>query len=155
MSDFGRPKGASSALSYRDPKAACRFLEAAFGFELVFAVLDDADNLLHSELRFGASIVMVGGEWDDHHRSPASLGGVNTQSVHLQLAQGEDIDAHCARARAAGAEILAAPEDQFYGDRVYRARDPEGHVWTVGVTVRDMTAADWDAAGAVRTVTCL
>ena len=41
----------------------------------------------------------------------------------------EGINEHCERARAAGATIVAEPEDQFYGDRVYRALDPEGHVW--------------------------
>ncbi|MFN7173417.1 MAG: VOC family protein [Thermaurantiacus tibetensis] len=75
---------------------------------------------------------MVGNEWSQVHRSPAGLGGCNTQAVHIQLAHGADLDAHCAQARAAGAEILEEPADQFYGDRVYRARDPEGHVWTVG-----------------------
>ena len=77
-------------------------------------------------------------------RVPASLGGVNTQSVHVNLT--EDLDAHCARAEAAGAEIIARPEDQFYGDRTYRARDPEGHIWTFGQTVKDMAPGEWDAA---------
>jgi uncharacterized glyoxalase superfamily protein PhnB len=38
-------------------------------------------------------------------------------------------------ARAAGAAILQEPTDQFYGDRTYRARDPEGHLWTFDQTV--------------------
>ena len=42
--------------------------------------------------------------------------------------------------RAAGAEILQRPETQFYGDRTYRARDPEGHIWTFGQTVQDHDA---------------
>src|SRR3546814_15032795 len=69
---------------------------------------------------------MVGNEWSDDHKSPKSIGGKNTQSVHVQLNVGDDIDAHCAKARAAGAEIIAEPETQFYGDRSYRAKDPEG-----------------------------
>ena len=69
---------------------------------------------------------MVGNEWSADHKSPKSVGGKNTQTVHVQLAEGEDIDAHCKRAREAGAEILQEPETQFYGDRTYRARDPEG-----------------------------
>jgi uncharacterized glyoxalase superfamily protein PhnB len=55
-----------------------------------------------------------------------------------------DIDAHCAHARAAGAEIMMEPETQFYGDRSYRARDPEGHVWTFGQTVETLTPEEWD-----------
>lgn len=67
-------------------------------------------------------------------------------TVHVLLASGEDIDAHCERARTAGAEVTQAPSTQFYGDRTYRARDAEGHIWTFGVTVQEMTPADWGKA---------
>ncbi|MCH1932627.1 hypothetical protein L9G16_21010, partial [Shewanella sp. A25] len=70
-----------SAICYRDPKAALDFLERAFGFELVMLVEDGEGNLAHSEMRFGNGVVMVGNEWSDDHRSPASLGGKNTQTV--------------------------------------------------------------------------
>jgi len=84
-------------------------------------------------MRFGDGYIMIGGEWIDYVASPASIGGKNTQSIHVHLASG--LDDHCERARAAGATILQEPADQFYGDRTYRARDPEGHVWTFGQTV--------------------
>jgi uncharacterized glyoxalase superfamily protein PhnB len=61
------------------------------------------------------------------------VGLKNTQSVHIYIAA--DVDAHCARAQAAGAEIIAPPEAQFYGARTYRCRDPEGHIWTVSADV--------------------
>lgn len=147
MVDHPRGKGLSSAVSYQDPKAAFRWLEKAFGFEPLFVLLDADGNLAHSEMGFGNSTLMVGSEWTDDHKSPKSIGGKNTQSVHIQLAAGEDIDAHCEKARAAGADILAEPDTQFYGDRTYRAKDPEGHIWTFGVTVEEKTAAEWDAEG--------
>ena len=136
MTDLYRPKGLSSAVCYQDAKAAYRWLEEAFAFEPLFVILDADGNLGHSEMTFGNSVVMVGNEWSADHSSPQSIGGKNTQTVHVQLAQGEDIDAHCERARRAGAEILQEPASQFYGDRTYRARDPEGHVWTFGQSVR-------------------
>ena len=85
---------------------------------------------------------MVGNEWSEHHKSPKSIGGKNSQSIHVQLAEGEDLDAHCQRARAAGAEILMEPEMQFYGDRTYGAEDPEGHQWSFGQRVRDVAPED-------------
>ena len=69
----------------------------------------------------------------------------------VQLAQGEDIDAHCERARKAGAEILQEPETKFYGDRTHRVRDPEGHIWTFGVTEKRMTPEEWDKASGLTT----
>jgi len=151
MTDLYRPKGLSSAVFYQDAKAAYRWLEQAFGFEPLFVMLDAGGNLGHSEMTFGDSVVMVGNEWNTDHRSPKSAGGKNTQTVHVQLAQGEDIDAHCERARKAGAEILQEPATQFYGDRTYRARDPEGHIWTFGVTEKRMTPEEWDKASGLTT----
>ena len=135
MSDW-RPV-LTAALVYRDPRAAIDWLEKAFGFELFMLIEDGDGNLAHSEMRFGDAAVMVGSEWSDAHRSPASLDGHNTQSLHVHI--DEDIDVHCERARAAGAEIIDEPAEQFYGDRTYRCRDPEGHIWTVGQTVRQVT----------------
>jgi uncharacterized glyoxalase superfamily protein PhnB len=155
MSDLYRPKGLSSAVCYVDPKAAFRWLEAAFGFEPLMVILDADENLAHSEMSYGHSVLMVGSEWSGDHKSPKSIDGKNTQTVHVQLARGEDIDAHCARARSAGAEILQAPETQFYGDRTYRARDPEGHIWTFGVTVEEVGPEKWDASSGLTTRTRL
>jgi uncharacterized glyoxalase superfamily protein PhnB len=138
----------SSALCYRDPKAALSALETAFGFELVMLIEDAEGNLAHSEMRLGDCAIMVGSEWSDDHKSPASIGGRNTQSIHIHV--DSDVDAHCERARAAGFEILMAPADQFYGDRTYRCRDPEGHIWTVGQTVRAVSREDAEAASGLK-----
>ena len=133
-----------SAISYQDPRAALRWLEQAFGFELFMLIEDGEGALVHSEMRFGNAVVMIGNEWSDDHKSPKSIGGKNTQTVNIQITT--DLDAHCERARAAGAEILAEPETQFYGDRTYRCRDPEGHIWTVGQTVKAVTREEAEAA---------
>ncbi len=133
-----------SAICYRDPRAAIAWLKAAFGFEL-FMLIETADGAVaHSEMRFGDGCVMVGSEWSESHKSPASIGGLNTQTVHIQIK--DDIDAHCERARAAGGRILAEPETQFYGDRTYRCIDPEGHIWTIGQTVAQVSREAAEAA---------
>jgi len=135
MADWRAPL--MSAVCYQDPRAAIAFLEKAFGFELSMLIEDKEGNLAHSEMRFGDAVVMVGNEWTDDHKSPKSIGGKNTQTVHIQI--DTDVDAHCERARAAGAAILMEPATQFYGDRTYRCRDPEGHIWTVAQTVETVT----------------
>ncbi|NDC58850.1 MAG: VOC family protein [Alphaproteobacteria bacterium] len=135
----------TSALCYRDAEAALVWLESAFGFEPAMIIRDGEGKIAHSEMRMGDGLVMIGNEWDEATRSPASLDGRTTQTVHVQLT--DAIDAHCERARAAGAVILAEPETQFYGDRTYRARDPEGHIWTFGQTVEALAPEEWDARG--------
>jgi uncharacterized glyoxalase superfamily protein PhnB len=119
---------------YREPLAALDWLEQAFGFARSMLVKDRAGNLVHAEMRFEDAYLIVDSEWSAHVASPASLGGKNTQFVYIRV--GQDVDAHCARARGAGAVILQEPEDQFYGERTYRAVDPEGHVWTFAQTVK-------------------
>jgi uncharacterized glyoxalase superfamily protein PhnB len=138
----------TSALCYRDPRAALAWLEKALGFEVAMLIEDGEGNVVHSEMSFENGLIMVGSEWSADHASPASIGGKNTQTVHIQVSS--DIDAHCERARAAGAEIIMEPEDQFYGDRSYRCRDPEGHIWTVGQTVKVVTREEAEAVSGLK-----
>ena len=134
----------AAALFYRDPWAALAWLEQAFGFERAMVISDAEGGLAHSQMTFGNGYIMIGREWIDYTVSPAGVGGRNTQILHVHLE--EDIDAHCARARAAGAEILQEPADQFYGDRTYRALDLEGHVWNFREKVKDVSQAEQEAA---------
>jgi uncharacterized glyoxalase superfamily protein PhnB len=146
MSEDTRPTLAACPC-YRDPKAALAWLEQAFGFEPSLVILGPDGSLAHSEMRYGEATIMPASEWSADHSSPAAVGGRNTQTIHIHLR--EDVDAHCERAKAAGAEILQPPQTQFYGDRTYRARDPEGHIWTFGQTVQVMTEEEWTKAGGV------
>jgi uncharacterized glyoxalase superfamily protein PhnB len=132
---------------YRDPKAALDWLARAFGFEVTMAIEDaegDPRNCHYEMAIEGRGRIMIGGEWAGWTRSPASVGGVNTQNTHVGLTR--DLDAHCERARSAGATIVAEPEDQFYGDRTYRAVDQEGHVWTFSEHIRDVSRAEAEEA---------
>jgi len=134
-----------AVVCYQDPKAALDWLERALGFELHMLIEDAEGRPLHAEMRFGDSLIMVGGEWTDDHRSPRALGGKNTGGVHVQL--DADIDTHCAQAQAAGAEIVRELVTMPYGDRTYACRDPEGHIWSIGQTVAAMGRADHEASG--------
>lgn len=62
----------------------------------------------------------------------------------------DDVDAHFARARRRGAHIVLEPQDGFWGGRIYRAADLEGHVWEFAQRDRDLAAADWQLPDGVR-----
>jgi uncharacterized glyoxalase superfamily protein PhnB len=130
---------------YKDPLAALAWLEAAFGFRRSMLITDGSGDLVHSEMRFGDAYIIVDREWAEDIASPASLGGKNKQSVYLRLEHG--LDEHCARARTAGAEIAQEPANQLYGERTYRARDPEGHIWTFSQTVRHVSREEAETEG--------
>jgi uncharacterized glyoxalase superfamily protein PhnB len=139
------------AVFYRDPLAALGWLEKAFGFATSLLVTDDDGNVGHAEMSFRGGAIGVGGEWASPEllgpaamKSPASIGGVGTQFVRIHLVEG--LDAHCERARAAGAHIVQEPADQFYGARTYRALDPEGHVWNFDQPAAELTLAEMEQA---------
>ncbi|MGE0666962.1 MAG: VOC family protein [Sphingomonadales bacterium] len=144
---FNRPSF-GSALFYKDPFAALDFLETAFGFEHTMVITDADGNLGHAEMKFGDGYIMVGAEWADYVASPASTGGRNTQSIHVHLDGG--VDEHCARAVAAGAVIVRPLENQFYGDRTYSARDPEGHVWSFAQNMRYVSREEAEQASGLK-----
>lgn len=122
----------SSSLFYEDASAAIDWLERAFGFQTRLKV-EGADNTVkHSELVYGDGVIMVStARQHDQHHSPRPHGGINTQTLMVYV---DDVDAHCAHARAAGAVIIQEPETKNYGDdwgtnRTYGATDSEGHRW--------------------------
>ena len=130
-------------LSYADPVAAYRWLQSAFGFEPLTLITEPDGALIHAEVGYrGCAINSSKRRWPDQ-APPSDVGGRNTQSLHVQLSQ--DVDAHFARAAAAGAEVLMAPQDQPYGDRNYMVKDLEGHVWSFAQTVQPMTDAEYAA----------
>jgi uncharacterized glyoxalase superfamily protein PhnB len=145
----------TASVFYRDPLAAMKWLEQAFGFEIGLLVTDETGNLGHAEMSYAGGASDIGGEWSSQDllapaslKSPASLGGVGTQFVRVRLESG--LDRHCEHARAAGAGITQEPQDQFYGDRIYRALDPGGHVWTFSEAVAEVSIQDMERASGLK-----
>ena len=120
------------AMRYRDAPAAVEWLCRAFGFEKHLVVPGPDRTIAHAQLTFGNGMIMLGSARDDEFGRlvtvPTPRGAV-TQSLYVIVA---DADAHYARAKAAGAEIVMDIKDEDYGGRGYSVRDPEGHVWTFG-----------------------
>jgi uncharacterized glyoxalase superfamily protein PhnB len=127
----------SSALWYPDAARAIDWLCEAFGFEVRMKVEGADGQIEHSELVFGEGLVMVGECRPDkvekmpYMRTPAEVGGGNTQNLMVYV---DDVEAHCARARKAGAKITKEPETTDYGedywtDRGYACEDIGGHNW--------------------------
>lgn len=127
----------ASAIVCADASSAIDWYVGAFGFEVRLKV-EGADGVVeHSELEFGGGLVMVSDERSlgqrrgDAWKSPRSVGGANTQALMVYV---DDVVTHCERARAAGAVITSEPKvsdygEEYWSDRGYECRDPEGHHW--------------------------
>jgi uncharacterized glyoxalase superfamily protein PhnB len=119
-------------IRYADAPRMLDWLCEAFGFAKHFVVPGEDGGIAHAQLSFGTGMLMLGSERDDEWGGfvkPARVRGGASAAVYVVVA---DADAHCARARSAGAEILYGPRDTDYGSREYAARDPEGNVWSFG-----------------------
>jgi uncharacterized glyoxalase superfamily protein PhnB len=111
---------------YQDARAALEFLTRAFGFEQRFRMDMPDGSVGHAEVGLGDGVVMLASEWQvGGVVSPLRLPALHAQ-IHVRV---DDVDAHFARAREAGATIASEPADQENGMRSYRAIDPEGHRW--------------------------
>jgi uncharacterized glyoxalase superfamily protein PhnB len=129
---------------YREAARMIDWLCEAYGFEIRLKVEGEDGRIEHSELAYGDGLIMISQERaGDTKRfgtamlSPLSAGG-NTQNLMIYV---DGLDAHCARARAAGARIVEEPAlhdygDDYWADRSYGAIDPEGHLWWISERIR-------------------
>ena len=135
-------------LVVRDGNAAIDFYKVAFGAEELGERFSGPDGeLIHAEVRIGDSVVMISDEGGDGApaRSPQSLGEVVTTILATYW---EDVDAAWERACAAGAEVVYPLEDQFYGERGGRLRDPFGHQWMLSQHTEDLSAGEMERRAA-------
>jgi uncharacterized glyoxalase superfamily protein PhnB len=123
-----------------DVGGALDWLARAFGFRERLRFTGPDGAISHAEMEHDGGEIMLGWPGPDY-RNPKRLGHV-TQLVHVYV---DDVDAHFERAREAGAEIVAEPKDQEYGDRRYDAKDPEGHLWSFAQRMRDVPPDEWGA----------
>jgi uncharacterized glyoxalase superfamily protein PhnB len=120
-------------LAYQDAPAAIDFLCNAFGFVEQWRMEGEGGTIGHAELDLEGEVVMLASAWrDGGMATPNELGGVHCQLRCIV----EDVDAHWRQAREAGAIIIGEPTDQEYGERVYRAMDPEGHRWIFATPIK-------------------
>jgi uncharacterized glyoxalase superfamily protein PhnB len=115
-------------LYYEDADAAIEFLQAAFGFEIEH-VFRNPDNgrVLTSKLTLGSGAVFVGPGMEFFGTRGNPDAGNVAAMIYVFV---DDVDAHYARAVAAGAQIRAEPHVHFGGNRQYTASDPGGQRWT-------------------------
>ena len=119
---------------YADCENALTFLKKVIGMEEVMVYRDEAGTIQHAELRMGDSYFMFGPEDDRpfsrYMTAPRDTGGRETTTMYVVV---EDVETHNAKAMAAGADIIQALEATDHGGLQYSLRDPEGHVWTIGL----------------------
>jgi uncharacterized glyoxalase superfamily protein PhnB len=123
-------------LCVRDAAKAIDFYVQAFGAREKFRLTEPSGRVGHAELEFGGATLMLADEFPEYGIvGPETIGG-SSVTIHLHV---DDADAVIASAVAAGAQVQMAPQDQFYGERSGRIRDPFGHSWNIGHSIEAVT----------------
>jgi PhnB protein len=136
------PQGYEGVIPYlcvRDAAGAIEFYKDVFSATEIMRLTDPGGMIGHAELRIGGMSIMLSEESPDMDmRGPQLLGG-SPVSLVLYL---EDVDAVASKAVAAGAKLLGAIEDQFYGDRTGKLEDPFGHIWMIATHIEDVSVEE-------------
>ena len=127
-------------LTVSGAEAAMDFYKNIFGAKEVGRLIMQPGNKIgHAELAFGNAVLYLAEEnpaWGN--KSPTKVGG-SPVTIALRIS---DVDATFKRAVEAGATVLEAVKDQFYGERSAALIDPFGHRWHVSTHIEDVSFAE-------------
>lgn len=90
--------------------------------------------IMHAEILIGNSVLMLCDEIPGMASAPPP--GNNSFSLFVYL---ENVDATFQRAVQAGSKVEMPLENQFWGDRYGKVRDPFGHVWGLAQHIEDVS----------------
>ena len=122
---------------------AIEFYKRAFGAVEQSRLPGPDGKLMHAMIRIGDSAIMLvdeAPEWGT--LGPKALKG-SSVTIHLYV---ENADATAETAVKAGAKVILAVQDMFWGDRYGVLEDPYGHSWSVATHTRDVTPAEMKQA---------
>jgi PhnB protein len=117
----------------RDAAAEVEFCRRAFGAVELSRRVGDDGRVLHATLGINAALLMIHGLYPQLESCAPQPDGTSPVVIYLY---GEEVDPVIDQAIAAGARVLLPAADQFWGDRVGRIIDPEGHVWNVATRIK-------------------
>lgn len=125
-------------LCVADAEAAVGFYGRAFGAVEKFRLVEPAGRIGHVELALAGTTLMLSEEYPELGIVRHDPDRGHSFTLHLHV---DDADATIAAAVEAGATVLMAPRDHFYGERSGTVRDPFGHRWNIGHEIEALTPA--------------
>lgn len=134
----------SPMLVVKDVDASLKHYAAAFGFEPGGTMQDDDGKTNYASMMYkGQMIMMLMPEqsWGNPAVAPNSSGIPTPVSLYVYC---DNVDDRFKQAKQAGTTVLEEPTDMFWGDRITRLQDADGHVWSFATKV-----AEYQPEGAV------
>ncbi|WP_377194248.1 VOC family protein [Ruegeria meonggei] len=125
----------TASLAVADVPAALQFYENAFDAKIETHDPDEAPGF--AAIKIGNSMLFLTAGWGAH--IPTSPGTVTPVGLYMYV---EDVDAVLLTVLDSGANLVAAANDTYWGERCATVEDPFGHVWTLATRLENLKAAD-------------
>lgn len=127
----------SPMLVVKDVDASLNKYSAAFGFEAGGSMQDDDGKTNYASMMYkGQMVLMLMPEksWGNPAIAPASSNTPTPVSLYVYC---DDVDEQFKQAKNSNVTVLDEPTDMFWGDRVTRLQDDDGHVWSFATRVAE------------------
>jgi PhnB protein len=134
------PEGYHTVIPYivvEGGNAAIEFYKRAFGAAERFRMGGPDGKVSHAEIEIGDSVVMLSDQFPERGvKAPAKGDAGSAFGIFLYV---PDVDSVFKKAVEAGATVTMPLENQFWGDRYGKLRDPFGHNWQLATHVEDVS----------------
>lgn len=124
-------------LTVTDVEKSMQLYNTAFGFEAGMTIPGEDGQVMYGDMYYqNELLIMMGPECPEGppSQTPTHSGAATPVTMYIYT---PDVDAMHERIKQAGLEIVQEPTDMFWGDRMMRAMDADGHVWNFATKVHD------------------
>ncbi len=128
-------KGAAKAID---------FYKEVFRAKEISRMTGPGGSIGHAELQIGDSRLMLSDEFPGMAEAPGN-NPLRSSALHVYT---ENVDALYERAIKAGCKVESPLQDQFWGDRFARVRDPFGHSWGLAQHIEDVAPQELEKRAA-------
>ncbi len=129
----------SISLTMKDAAAALAFYEKMLGASELYRVTTPNGHMVHAEFEVRGTKLYISDEAPDFTAFAMPDGAV---ASCLFCIASDDSDSDYARAIAAGATSVSAPQDQFHGVRNAAVLDPFGYRWCFVQVVEQLSGQE-------------
>jgi PhnB protein len=134
----------SPTLMVKDMEKSIEFYTETLGFENTFKMPDPDGNLIHANLVWKNVHIMLGPTtWLPEELIPYRGAGID---FYILGEADDDIDEYYTMLKEKGVNIVKEIEDQFWGDRMFSIKDPDGYQLTFAKTLREVSPEEMMAA---------
>jgi PhnB protein len=122
------------SLVCKNAAKAIDFYKEAFQAKVLVRMNGPGDKVGHAELQIGDSRLMISDEFPGMSQAPDP----NAPAGSYLFLYNENVDAFYDRVVKAGCKVEMPLQNQFWGDRFGKVRDPFGHQWGLAQHVEDV-----------------